>query len=379
MQEIRGLGKQIKPMETTESLEIVQSDALSTITRAETDVAIATARKFPRILANVKAKMIEFATLDEETASSCFYTLPRGGKSIQGPSVRLAEIALSSYQNIKAGARVLSVDSTSENPHVIVQAVCQDIQNNVSISIEKRRRITTKKNQDGSRKPVSDDDIQLAANAGSAIAFRDAVFKVIPGALIKPVYEQAKRVAVGEVKSIVERRGKVIDRLKQMGATEDRILAAVSCKKVDDVGLEQLEILVGLGTAIKDGEVTLEEAFPIVKDGPVRGTASEVKLPQQRKEEAPPAPVGTEPPSDTNTAPAPEPTPQVKLAQFLFDAGVTFDQLKSWAVGVKALKPFADLWTSVTDVSEQHANSIMEKLDVSDPNALKIKKSGGAQ
>ena len=369
-------------METTESLEIVQSDALSTITRAETDVAIATARKFPRILANVKAKMIEFATLDEETASSCFYTLPRGGKSIQGPSVRLAEIALSSYQNIKAGARVLSVDSTSENPHVIVQAVCQDIQNNVSISIEKRRRITTKKNQDGSRKPVSDDDIQLAANAGSAIAFRDAVFKVIPGALIKPVYEQAKRVAVGEVKSIVERRGKVIDRLKQMGATEDRILAAVSCKKVDDVGLEQLEILVGLGTAIKDGEVTLEEAFPIIKDGPVRGTASEVKLPQQRPEPKPdPKPEADHSSAinDPELASTPEPTPQVKLAQFLFAAGVTFDQLKTWAVGVKALKPSAELWNSVNDVADQHANSIIEKLDVSDPNALKIKKSGVAQ
>ena len=88
------------------------------------------------------------------------------------------------------------------------------LQNNVCISVEKRRRITTKKNRDGTRRPVDEDDVQLAANAASAIAFRDAVFKVIPGALIRPVFDAAKKVAVGEVKSLAERRGKVVDRLR---------------------------------------------------------------------------------------------------------------------------------------------------------------------
>lgn len=120
-----------------------------------------------------------------------------------------------------------------------------------------------------------------------------------------------------------------------------------------------------------------------------RGVASAVALPKPRAEvivEAPqqrtePKPEADHSSSTNNPEPtsSQEPTPQVKLAQFLFDAGVTFDQLKAWAVRVNALKVSAELWNNCGDVADQHANNIMEKLDVSNPNALKIKKSGVAQ
>jgi hypothetical protein len=90
------------------------------------------------------------------------------------------------------------------------------------------------------------------------------VFKVVPQALIKPVYEQAKKVAVGDIKSLADKRGKVLERLKQMGVIEERILARVDARKTDDIDLDKLEILIGLGTALKDGETSLEEAFPAV-------------------------------------------------------------------------------------------------------------------
>jgi hypothetical protein len=239
--------------------EVIPMGAIESIERAQIDTQIATAKRYPRQLADVKQNMLSFAALDEETAATCFYTLPRGGKNIQGPSVRLAEIAVSSYGNLKAAARVLEVVSTGENPHVLVQAVAHDLQNNTSIAIEKRRRIVGKKSKGG---VIDEDDINLACNACAAIAFRDAVFKVVPQALIKPVYEQAKLVAVGDVKSIAAKRDAVIGRLKQMGAREDKILLSVGKKSVDDIGAEEIATLIGIGTAIKDGEVTLEEAFP---------------------------------------------------------------------------------------------------------------------
>lgn len=231
---------------------------IEAIERASIDVQITTARRFPRTLSTVKATMLSFATLDEETAASCFYTLPRGGKNIQGPSVRLAEIAVSSYQNLRAGSRVVEVVTDGPSPHVLVQAVAHDLQNNVAISVEKRRRITKKKKAER----IDEDDINLACNACSAIAFRDAVFKVVPLALVKPVFEAAKKTAIGDIKSFAAKRAAVVDRLKQMGAREDRILAVVEAKKVDDIDLTKLEVLIGLGTALKDGEVTLEDAFP---------------------------------------------------------------------------------------------------------------------
>jgi hypothetical protein len=370
-------------------LDVVEHSSLESISRAEVDMKITTARRYPRIMSKVKQDMLSFATLDEETAAACFFTIPRGGKTIQGPSVRLAEIAVSAYQNITAASRVLNVVSSGENPHVVIQAVCHDLQNNVTVSIEKRRAINSKKNHDGSRKPVSDDDIQLAVNACSAIAFRDSVFKVIPQALIKPVYEAAKRVAVGEVKSLVTHRQKVIDRLKQMGATEERILAVVDARKVDDVTVDKLEVLVGLGTAIKDGVTTLEEAFPAIgstaaqnnAEAPKRGTSTMVAMPKQREPDPSPTVVVSEPepsntsPSDNAGQKPPKPTTSSNEAftQSMLNAGVDLTSLIDVCELKPNLKANTAAWLNFSDVSDADAAFIVEHLDVSTPGELKWK------
>lgn len=242
-------------------------DVVSSVERAQIDSQIATAQQYPKHqgkqLSKVKENMMSFATLDEETAASCFYTLPRGGKNIQGPGIRLAEIAVCCYGNIRNAARSLKVDADSDKPHVIVQAICHDLENNVAVSVEKRRRILPKKDyKTGQYKPIDDDDINLAVNSGIAIAFRDAAFKVIPLALVKPVYEKAKQVAIGDAKTLANKRAECIERLQKMGVPQENILATLECRKVEDIGLTELGILIGLGTAIKDGNTTIEDAFP---------------------------------------------------------------------------------------------------------------------
>lgn len=237
--------------------EVLSVSAVEAQERAQVDIQIATARKYPRTLSKVKERMLSFATLDEETAASCFYTLParRGGdgQPLQGPSVRMAEIALASYQHVKAGSRIINDDGK----FITAQAVVHDLENNVAVSIEVRRRVTTK---DGKR--YGDDMLAVTGNAACSIALRNAVFRVVPRALITPVYEAAKRVAVGEVKSLTAKRASVVDKLRKMGASLENILAAVDAEKLEDIDQTKLETLIGLGTAIKDGETTLEAAFP---------------------------------------------------------------------------------------------------------------------
>src|SRR4051812_25644236 len=89
----------------TAELEVIGNEALAQIERASIDCQVGTARKWPRNFPAVKTKMRSLATLDEETAASCFYKLKRQGKSIEGPSIRMAEIALSCFGNMRAGAR----------------------------------------------------------------------------------------------------------------------------------------------------------------------------------------------------------------------------------------------------------------------------------
>jgi len=255
---------QPNPNDRPQDVEYVPPGALEAISRAEIDIAIATARKYsmhsPDKLVKVKQDMIAYATLDQETAEGCFYTLPRGGKTIQGPSIRLAEIALVCYGNLRAATRVISTTLGTEDPHVVVQAVVMDMERNITIGVEKRRRITKKKSKDR----IDEDDINLATNACSAIALRDSIFKVIPGALIKPVYEQAKQVAIGDAKTLGQRRAKCLETFGKMGITQERVLVKIEKKNVEEITIEDLEMLLGLRNAIKEGEVSLDEAFPAV-------------------------------------------------------------------------------------------------------------------
>lgn len=328
----------------TQPVEVVANDALASIERAQVDVQIATARKYPRTLSKVKERMLSFATLDEETASSCFYTLParRGGddKPIQGPSVRMAEIALASYQHVKAGSRIINDDGK----FITAQAVVHDLENNVAVSIEVRRRVTSKS---GAR--YSDDMIAVTGNAACSIALRNAVFRVVPRALITPVYEAAKRVAVGDVKSLTSKRAQIIARLKQMGAKEAAILAAVGAERIEDIDLAKLEVLIGLGTAIKDGEVTLETAFPgaaPATDGkPIfKEEAKPAEIAQPAQEPAPAAPAAPEP-----VAAEPAGTPQERLAAVVTGAGFTLDVFNRWAVDAAFLQAEAGTWAEVPE------------------------------
>lgn len=264
------------PPEESQPLEVITetTSALESMERAAVDVQIATAKKYPRSLSVVKGKMLSFATLDVETAAGCFFTLPgrKGGdgKPIQGPSIRMAEIAISTYQNLRAGARVINDDGKI----ITAQGVCHDLENNVCITVEVKRRVTTK---DGRR--YSDDMVVMTGNAACSLALRNATFRVVPLALVKPIYEAAKKVAVGDAKTLVTRRADALAHFTKMGVTKDKVFATLGVKAIEDIGLEQLEILIGYANAIREGDATVDEVFAPEKKEAAGGISSIISDP----------------------------------------------------------------------------------------------------
>ena len=127
----------------------------------DVDIQIATARQYPRNITAFKRQAMDMATLDDETAASCFYCLPRGGKKIMGPSARLAEIVASAWGNMRAQSKVVEVN----DKEVVAEGACWDLEKNVLISVQVRRRITDSK---GIR--FNDDMIVVTGNAASSIA-----------------------------------------------------------------------------------------------------------------------------------------------------------------------------------------------------------------
>lgn len=240
-------------METENTnINIVAQDALSLITKAEIDTQIATAKAFPRSLKMFHDRALSMATLTEDIAASCSYSLPRGGKTLEGPSVRMAEIIVSSFGNIRSGARVIANDGKT----ITAQGICHDLETNNSVTVEIKRRITDKNG-----KTFNEDMQTVTGNAACAIAFRNAVFKVVPAALCQDIYDKAKEVARGTAETLVKRRDKAIDYFNSIGVKNEQIISVLEIKKIEDIDLDKLSILTGMKAAIKNGEATVTSLF----------------------------------------------------------------------------------------------------------------------
>lgn len=243
---------QVIEPEKVEVLQVSGSDSLAALNRSEIDVQVATAHQYPRNLSQVLNNIETLATLDEDTAASCFYMLRRQGKLIEGPSVRMAEIIASSWGNIRVQARIIANDGKM----ITAQGVCHDLESNYAVSAEVKRRITGK---DG--RTFSDDMQVVTGNAACAIAMRNALFKVVPMALVKKVITKAKKVSLGEATSLEESRKKMLDYFQKIGVDQQHIFDYLSVTKIDEIDTDMVVELRGLATAIKEGTTTAQETF----------------------------------------------------------------------------------------------------------------------
>lgn len=236
-----------------------QDMPLMEITRAEIDSQVATAKRYPRNLREFVDEAASHASIDEDVAGECFYRLERKDrrtghvKIIEGPSARLAEIVAYCWKNCRAGARV--IEETER--YIVAQGFFIDLEANVAVTSEVRRRIT-----DSSGNRYSDDMIIMTANAACSIALRNAVFKAIPRAFWSKAYDKAVATFRGQAETLASRRDKMFAYFRQMGVKPEWVLASIGRTTLDEVTLDDLVRLRGKASAVRDGEITLEEAFP---------------------------------------------------------------------------------------------------------------------
>lgn len=283
-----------------DSLEVLQPSQIEALERAQIDVQVATAHKYPRSLQQFRTRSMSMACLDAETAETCIYCRPVGkeqnaqGKWVEkfaeGASIRLAEIVAASYGNIRAAARI--IEQTER--FVRCEGVCHDLETNYA---GKSECVEATVKKDGS--PYSERQRALVAKVCLAKAYRDAIFKVVPKALCKPVFDAAKKVAAGQGLSIEKRREKVKAWITQLKIDEQRMFNALDVRGWDEIGEEQLLTLTGLKTSMADGDVTIEEAFPALG-----ATATGAATPAKPSASAP-APVNlAQKPAAATTQPA---------------------------------------------------------------------------
>ncbi|PZR88391.1 MAG: hypothetical protein DI537_23930 [Stutzerimonas stutzeri] len=232
-----------------------QASLAVSLARAEVDQQIATARALPRSIQRAVSQIMTLATLDEESAEECVYALPRGGKPIKGPSVRLAEIIASQWGNCRVGARVVHVDRFEK--YVEAEGVFHDLETNTATTARVRRRISDK-----SGKLLTEDMIVVTGNAACSIAKRNAILGAVPKAVWRKAYAAVESVIAGDVKTLVERRDRAMKAFAAFGVKPEQVYEAIGVGGVDDISLDHMTTLLGMHSALKSGESNVEEMFP---------------------------------------------------------------------------------------------------------------------
>lgn len=234
---------------------LVQADdnALATQMRGEVEMMMEMARRYPRSIEEFTVALETMTCKDEETADECSYALPRDGKTIDGPSIRFAECALYCWGNMVAFAMPVSDDGKS----ITCRGVAWDMERNIRQGGDSKRRITTK---EGDR--YSDDMVIVTMNAGNSVAKRNAILQAIPSNFWRPIYEKTKVIALGKTETIATKRANLCDALVKIGAKLDLVWKTFGVKGPADLNLTQIATIRGYYKAIRDGQITVEDAFP---------------------------------------------------------------------------------------------------------------------
>jgi hypothetical protein len=240
----------------------VETNALEALERANIDTQVATAHRYPRSISKFIEKATELVSVDMETAESCIYRRPVGKddgnsqKFVEGESIRLAEIVAATYGNLRVG--VIITEMTPR--YVKAMGVAHDLESNYASKAEVVESTVTKKNE-----PFSERMRLVVAKAAQSKARRDAIFAVIPKSLCKPIIKAAKQMIAGNERPLIERRQAVALWLTKLSIPAERVFTVLGVKGVEELGDEHLEVLTGLRTALKEGDITLDEAFPPIK------------------------------------------------------------------------------------------------------------------
>lgn len=249
--------EEIKDYEVLQVAAPTQVQLIETLDRAERaniDIQVSTAKQYPRSISRCINNAVAIATMDKETAQSCGYALPRGGKPITGPSVHLAKIIAQQYGNLRAEAKVVEITDRQ----IVSRGTAWDLENNFAVAFEVRRSIIGKT---GNR--FSDDMITVTGNAANSIAFRNAVFGVVPKSITDRAYQAAQHLITGDLsdeeKLIKRRDGAIKHFIDTYAITEEEVVKLCGKHTVNQIQASEIALLLGFAQSLKDGDTTVDE------------------------------------------------------------------------------------------------------------------------
>ncbi len=222
---------------------------------AEAQGKLVIAKRFPRDQARAYSAIIDACKRPGLAEEAC-YSFPRGGQTVSGPSIRLAEMLAANWGNIDYGIRELSrKEGVSE-----MEAYCWDLETN-TMSSQKFTVRHIRDTRGGGVKLTDERDIyDLTATLGGR-RLRARILAIIPADLVQAAVDEcSKTMAGGAELPIGDRIRNMVTAFKTLG-----VQAALIEKRVghglDSMTGEELGDLRKIHNSIRDGVSKIGDWF----------------------------------------------------------------------------------------------------------------------
>jgi len=250
--------------------------------KIQIDTQIATAKKYPRNIEKFITEVQATIATDPEIAASCGYKLKRRNKEgkdifIEGPSIRLAEILASAWGNIRIQSFVTEI---GKQIRAIANVI--DLERNIAVSKEVVRRGTDK-----TGRLYSEDMQVVSANAAQSIAVRNAITSVVPKVFVNKMYNFSKQVAIGKHVDVTGKWNKYVEWFESKGVSKEALMEWLDIKSEKDITPETIRDIVGLKTAIEDGDTTIQEEFESINTDKTNKDQKKINSAEEKTEEQP--------------------------------------------------------------------------------------------
>jgi len=229
----------------------------------EVQAAMAIAKRFPRDVPAARERILQ-ACRRPVLAERAIYAYPRGGQTITGPSIRLAEAMAQNWGNMQFGIRELSQQAGEST----VEAFAWDVETNTrAVKVFQVPHVRYTRERGNVRLTDPRDIYEIVANNG-ARRMRACILGIIPVDVIEAAVKECETTqenSLGAKEEVIKR---MIESFAGFGVNKERIERRLGHRLDERTVMAEVLNLKRIYTTLKDGLAKADDFFPPVGEPP---------------------------------------------------------------------------------------------------------------
>lgn len=222
---------------------------------AEAQGKLVIAKRFPRDEIAAHAKIIE-ACQRPSMAEKAFYSFPRGGQTVKGPTIRFAEELARCWGNIDYGIKELSQDDGKSE----MQAYAWDLETNAqsvqNFTNPHQREVGKKMQTLTSQRDIYENNANMATRR-----LRSRILAILPAWFVDDAIRECEKTLSGQNDiPLIDRVKKMVVSFAKFGVTQEQIEKRLK-KKIETMNTDDFVEYTGIYNALKNGESKVSEWF----------------------------------------------------------------------------------------------------------------------